>query len=96
MSWLELPDGSRLEVFGTGGGQAVAESLGRAVGTEVPLLGQIPMDVRLREGGDAGTPVVLAAPDSPAALSLRKIASDLAHRARGLAGQSLGLTPTDR
>ena len=93
MSWLEQPDGSRLEVFGAGGGQAVADSLSRSTGTEVPLLGQVPLDVALREAGDAGTPVVLSDPDSPAAAVLREIASVLAHRARGLAGRSLNVEP---
>ena len=96
MSWLELPDGTRQEIFGSGGGQAVAESLTRSVGAPVELLGQIPLDTRLREGGDAGTPVVLGAPDSPAGVALRGIARGLGHRARGLAGRSLGLTPTGR
>jgi ATP-binding protein involved in chromosome partitioning len=77
MSWLELPDGSRMEVFGSGGGQAVADSLEGAVGAPVPLLGQIPLDVRLREGGDAGTPAVISAPGCPAAAALRDIAKAL-------------------
>ncbi len=96
MSWLELPDGSRQEIFGSGGGQAVAESLTRSIGATVPLLGQIPLDTRLREGGDHGMPVVLGEPDSPAAVALRGIARGLSTRARGLAGRSLGLTPTGR
>lgn len=96
MSWLDLPDGSRHELFGSGGGAAVAESLTRAVGAQVPLLGQIPLDTRLREGGDLGTPVVLSDPDSTAAVALRGIARGLAGRARGLAGRSLGLTPAGR
>ncbi|MFD0820412.1 Mrp/NBP35 family ATP-binding protein, partial [Micromonospora zhanjiangensis] len=66
MSWLELPDGSRMEVFGSGGGATVAESLTRVVGAQVPLLGQIPLDTRVREAGDSGTPVVLAEPAAPA------------------------------
>ncbi len=96
MSWLEQPDGSRVELFGAGGGQAVADSLTRAVGAPVPLLGQVPLDVALREGGDQGTPVVLSAPDSAAAVALRGVAKALSRRARGLAGRSLGLTPTGR
>lgn len=96
MSWLELPDGSRQEIFGSGGGRAVAESLTRSVGAEVPLLGQVPLDTNLRECGDQGTPVVLRDPDSPAAVSLRAIARGLGTRARGLAGRSLGLTPSGR
>src|SRR5690349_6606687 len=96
MSWLELPDGSRQEIFGSGGGQAVADSLTRSIGADVPLLGQIPLDVNLREGADQGTPVVLRNPESPAAVSLRAIARGLATRSRGLAGRSLGLSPVGR
>ncbi|HKX66391.1 MAG TPA: P-loop NTPase [Intrasporangium sp.] len=96
MSWLELPDGTRQEIFGSGGGQAVAESLSRSIGATVPLLGQIPLDTTLREGGDTGNPVVLGAPDSAAGVALRGIARGLATRARGLAGRSLGLTPAGR
>ncbi|WP_097188163.1 Mrp/NBP35 family ATP-binding protein [Ornithinimicrobium cerasi] len=94
MSWLELPDGSRQEIFGSGGGRAVADSLSRSIGAEVPLLGQIPLDVTLREGGDNGRPVVVSSPDSPAATALRGIARQLARRGRGLAGRKLGITPT--
>ncbi len=93
MSWLEQPDGTRLEVFGSGGGQTVAENLTKAIGAEVPLLGQVPLDVTLREAADGGTPVTLADPDSPAATVLRDLARNLGHRARGLAGRPLGLTP---
>ena len=96
MSWLEQPDGSRLEVFGSGGGAAVADSLSRATGTGVALLGQVPLDVALREAGDGGTPVVLSAPESPAARVLSHVAASLAHRSRGLAGRSLGLEPVQR
>jgi ATP-binding protein involved in chromosome partitioning len=96
MSWLELPDGTRQEIFGSGGGRDVAESLTRAIGAEVPLLGQIPLDTTLRIGADEGTPVVLGTPDSPAAVALRGIAKGLATRSRGLAGRSLGLTPAGR
>jgi ATP-binding protein involved in chromosome partitioning len=96
MSWLELPDGSRQEIFGSGGGKIVAESLTRAVGAEVPLLGQIPLDTNLRECADQGTPVVLRYPESPAAVSLRAIARGLGTRSRGLAGRSLGLSPVGR
>ena len=96
MSWLELPDGTRQEIFGSGGGQEVADSLTRAIGSEVKLLGQIPLDTRLRIGADEGMPVVLGSPDSPAAVALRGIARGLATRSRGLAGRSLGLTPAGR
>jgi ATP-binding protein involved in chromosome partitioning len=96
MSWLELPDGTRQEIFGSGGGQAVADSLTKSIGSPVQLLGQIPLDTRVREGGDNGTPVVLGDPDSAAAVALRGIARGLGTRARGLAGRSLGLTPAGR
>jgi ATP-binding protein involved in chromosome partitioning len=93
MSWMELPDGTRMEVFGSGGGQAVADSLSRALGAPVPLLGQVPLETRLRECGDGGTPIVLAEPESPAATTLRRIADRLTVRARGLSGRSLNITP---
>jgi ATP-binding protein involved in chromosome partitioning len=96
MSWLEQPDGTRLEVFGSGGGQRVAERLSATVGTEVPLLGQVPLDVAVRQAGDDGTPVVLAAPESPGARVLRDVARSLTSRSRGLAGMRLGITPVSR
>src|SRR4051812_8671479 len=96
MSWLELPDGTRQEIFGSGGGQVVADSLTRSVGAPVPLLGQIPIDTRLREGADHGMPVVLGEPTSPAAVALRGIARGLTTRSQSLAGRSLGLTPAGR
>ncbi|UVS77125.1 Mrp/NBP35 family ATP-binding protein [Actinokineospora sp. UTMC 2448] len=96
MSWLEMPDGSRMDVFGTGGGQAVADSLTQAVGSDVPLLGQVPLDPRLREGGDAGEPLVTSQPDAPAAKVLHEIAGKLTVRARGLAGRMLSVSPAGR
>ncbi len=93
MSWLELPDGSRMELFGAGGGQAVADSLAALTGTRVPLLGQIPIDQRVREGGDAGSPVVIDAPESPAAQALQAVADLLAGRQHSIVGRSLGLAP---
>jgi len=96
MSWWEQPDGSRVELFGSGGGAAVAASLSKLTGTSVPLLGQVPIDQRLREGGDAGVPIVSSAPDSPAAIALGEIADRLAARQRGLAGLQLGLSPATR
>ncbi|MDQ0030300.1 Mrp/NBP35 family ATP-binding protein [Arthrobacter bambusae] len=93
MSFLEMPDGGRMELFGSGGGLVLAERLSAAVGTDVPLLGQIPLDIRLREGGDAGRPVVLTAPESAAAQALQGIAGKLNAKPRGLAGMSLGIQP---
>ncbi|MCG8923908.1 Mrp/NBP35 family ATP-binding protein [Lentzea sp. CC55] len=96
MSWLEMPDGSRMEVFGSGGGEAVAESLSKAIGSEVPLLGQVPLDPRLRENGDTGTPIVKAVPDSAAARVLSEVATKLSVRSRGLAGRLLNVSPAGR
>jgi ATP-binding protein involved in chromosome partitioning len=97
MSWLPCPHcDERVEVFGSGGGQAVATSLSTRLGAEVPLLGQVPIDVRLREGGDAGRPLVLDDPDAPASKELTKVAEALVGKPRGLAGMSLGLTPARR
>jgi len=97
MSWLPCPHcDERIDVFGTGGGQAVADGLTRAIGAPVPLLGQVPIDIRLREGGDSGRPLVLDDPDAPAARELIAIAERLGGRSRGLVGRSLGLTPAGR
>lgn len=93
MSWMEMPDGTRMDVFGSGGGESVAKNLSEITGGQVPLLGQIPLDPPVRTGGDEGTPAVLAAPDSPASTALRAVAQQLATRSRGLAGRSLGLSP---
>jgi ATP-binding protein involved in chromosome partitioning len=96
MSWWEQPDGSRVELFGAGGGSALAQSLSTLTGAKVPLLGQVPIDQRLREGGDQGVPIVASAPQSPAAVALAGIADTLAGRQRGLAGLQLGLSPAGR
>ena len=97
MSYLPCPHcGENLDVFGAGGGEAVATSLSRLLGAEVPLLGQIPIDVRLREGGDNGTPLVLSDPDASASKELLKVTDALTGKPRGLAGMSLSLSPTSR
>ncbi|HUW15564.1 MAG TPA: Mrp/NBP35 family ATP-binding protein [Actinomycetes bacterium] len=97
MAYLPCPHcGEHIEVFGSGGGERVAEGLSRALGAPVPMLGQVPLDIRLREGGDDGTPLVLTDPESAASLVLRDVAARLGRRERGLAGQSLGLTPSAR
>jgi len=94
MSYLVCPHcGEQTDVFGSGGGEAVAAKLSQLTGTTVPLLGQVPLDTRLREGGDNGTPLVLDDPSSPAALQLVKIADALSSRGRGLAGRMLNLSP---
>lgn len=91
-----MVDGPVLKMFGEGGGRKVSENLSRAVGADVPLLGQVPLDPDLVAAGDAGVPLVLSAPDSAAGAELRKIADALAGRKRGLAGMSLGLDPAGR
>jgi len=94
MSALACPHcGEEVAVFGSGGGQAVADALTRVTGATVPLLGQVPIDMRLREGGDRGLPLVLSDPESAAARQLSGIADSLVSRSRGLAGRRLGLTP---
>jgi ATP-binding protein involved in chromosome partitioning len=99
MSFLPCPHCGaehRLEVFGAGGGARVATTLSARFGYDVPVLGEVPLELALREGGDAGTPIVTALPDSPAAQELIKVASTLSGRGRGLAGMQLGLTPAGR
>ncbi|ACL40477.1 protein of unknown function DUF59 [Pseudarthrobacter chlorophenolicus A6] len=93
MSYLEMPDGGRMELFGSGGGAVLTERLTAAVGADVPLLGQIPLDIKLREGGDNGSPIVIGQPDTAAAAALAGIAAGLASKPRGLAGMKLGLQP---
>ncbi|WP_181767351.1 Mrp/NBP35 family ATP-binding protein [Streptomyces albidus (ex Kaewkla and Franco 2022)] len=97
MSGMPCPHCDEMvDVFGTGGGQRVAEGLTKTTGAEVPVLGAIPIDLRLREGGDEGKPVVLTDPDSPAGAALRSVADKLSARQRGLSGMSLGLTPSNK
>ncbi|QYC44849.1 Flagellum site-determining protein YlxH [Nonomuraea coxensis DSM 45129] len=94
MSWLPCPHcDERISVFGEGGGQTVADALTRILGARVPLLGQVPIDMRLREGGDEGKPLVITDPDSPAAAELRSIAGALSKRSSSLKGLQLGLAP---
>lgn len=71
MSWFAAPDGSRHEVFGSGGGELLAKQL------DVPLLGQIPLDPTLRAGSDDGHPVVAAHSETEAAIALESIAEQL-------------------
>ena len=88
--------GEPMDLFGSGGGATVAQTLSSELGNDVSVLANIPFDVRLREGGDNGSPLVLSDPDSPAATVIRELATRLGQRARGLAGMSLGLTPAGR
>lgn len=88
--------GEPIDLFGVGGGALVAETLTSELGSDVPLLSRVPFDVRLREGGDAGVPLVVSEPDSPAAQAIGRITDALAAKPRGLAGMSLGLTPSSK
>jgi ATP-binding protein involved in chromosome partitioning len=94
MSGFACPHcGEMVDVFGSGGGQAVADALTRVIGTHVPVLGQVPIEPGLRQGGDEGIPLVLKDPESAAARQLAAIAQTLAGHGRGLAGRRLGLSP---
>jgi ATP-binding protein involved in chromosome partitioning len=99
MSFLVCPHCGpehKIELFGTGGGARVAATLSTRFGYDVPVLGQIPLEESLREGGDAGKPVVDSDPTSAAAQVLSAVAAALDARGRGLAGRQLGLTPSAR
>jgi ATP-binding protein involved in chromosome partitioning len=72
MSYLEMPDGSRMDLFGSGGGEALAKS------TETNFLGMVPIDQNVRIGGDTGKPIVDSYPESPVALALTEIAQKIA------------------
>jgi len=102
MSYLPCPhctaEGKdhRLEVFGAGGGDRVAQTLSQRFGYDVPVLGRVPLDLSLREGGDAGKPIVDSDPTAPAAVELQAVADRLDGRGRGLAGMQLGLTPSSK
>jgi len=91
MGAMVMPDGSTMDVFGTGGGQIVADRLGVILGHEVPLLASVPLDPTLRGGGDAGTPIVLDSPESPAAQQIEAVADKLAIRSDSLVGKNLNL-----
>jgi ATP-binding protein involved in chromosome partitioning len=99
MSFLVCPHcgpSHQLELFGAGGGERVAATLSGRFGYDVPLLGRIPIEETLREGGDAGKPVVESDPTADSARVLTAVADRLDSRGRGLAGRQLGLTPTSR
>ena len=96
MSHLVLPDGSTMEIFGSGGGEAVATGLSQRLGYEVKLLTQVPLLERMRESGDSGVPIVISDPEAPAAKAIQDVADSLSGRSRGLAGMQLGLAPVGR
>ena len=84
MSWFACPHcGERTPIFGEGGGRQAADTLG------VPLLGQIPLEPSLRQGGDVGVPIVVRDPDSPAGEALRETARAIAHTTKTKVGKPL-------
>ncbi|NQX03993.1 Mrp/NBP35 family ATP-binding protein [Rathayibacter sp. VKM Ac-2856] len=91
MSGLPQPDGSVLDLFGSGGGAEVARRLS-ASGEDVPLLASLPISVALRAGGDDGLPVVIGDPEDPAAVAITELARTLASRPRGLTGRRLPMS----
>ncbi|KJL45846.1 Mrp/NBP35 family ATP-binding protein [Microbacterium trichothecenolyticum] len=92
MAAMTLPDGTTVDVFGAGGGGAVAEALSQP-DAEVPLLASVPLSPTLRTDADAGTPAVLAHPDDPASRVIAGLAEMLAQTPRGLSGRSLPFRP---
>jgi len=93
MAGLEQPDGSILDLFGSGGGADAAARLSTP-DEPVTVLTAIPLSLALRQGGDAGLPFVLSHPNDPAARAITALATNLADRSRGLAGRKLGLSVT--
>ncbi|MEU3310387.1 Mrp/NBP35 family ATP-binding protein [Nocardiopsis sp. NPDC055551] len=97
MSYYQpTPDAEPVYLFGQGGGQQVADTLTKTLGAEIPLLGQVPLDTRLREGSDEGKPLVLTTPEAEASKVLSKVAEGLVAKPRGLAGMQLGISPAGR
>jgi len=92
MAGLTQADGTVLDLFGSGGGAEVAERLSEGQDAAVPLLASVPLSVRLRSGGDAGEPIVLADPADPAAAAIIAVAERLAARPRNLSGRRLTLS----
>jgi len=92
MAGLAQPDGSVLELFGSGGGAETARRLSAGQAEPVPLLASVPLSLGLREGGDQGAPVVVTSPDDPAARVVDALAGTLAVRPRSLVGRKLGLS----
>jgi len=72
MSYLDLPDGTRMDLFGSGGGEQLAQA------TQTNFLGKVPIDQNVRIGGDSGKPILVSHPDSPVANALREIAQKVA------------------
>ncbi|GAB3923687.1 hypothetical protein GCM10027613_34280 [Microlunatus endophyticus] len=84
------------DVFGSGGGDEVATTLGTRLGYDVPVLARIPLDPQLRAGGDTGEPIVGSDPAQPSATAVTGLADSLLRKGRGLAGRKLNLQPVGR
>lgn len=93
MGPMQLPDGTVIEVFGSGGGQAVSTRLSNVLDQQVPLLGSIPLDPVLRADSEQGTPCIIQSPTSAAGSALDEVVARLAGTPRGLAGKKLPVTP---
>jgi len=87
MSYLELPDGTRMDIFGSGGGERLARE------SQVPFIGAIPMDATVRQGGDSGVPVVISAPDSAVSKALNAITMEIAAKISVAAMQQSDFIP---
>lgn len=93
MAGLILPDGSTLDLFGSGGAAEVAEGLSGGQETPVKVLATIPLSVALRAGGDAGDPVVLSHPADPASVAITALARTIMTAGTSRVRQPLGLSP---
>ena len=93
MAGLVQPDGSILDLFGSGGGAEVARRLSAGQDAEVPLLASVPLSIPLRAGGDTGAPIVVTDPGDPAAAAIRTVADRLAVRPRDLPRRPLPFSP---
>ncbi len=87
MSYLPMPDGSTMDLFGRGGGRVLAEQTG------VPFIGEIPIDPQVRVGGDSGMPIVISNPESAAAKALTAIANDIAAKVSVQVSRQSNLIP---
>lgn len=89
MSYLTLPDGNTMDVFGAGGGEILAEAAG------VPFIGAIPMDPQVRHSGDMGTPVIISHPESEASKAILSIAEAIAAKVSVLAKGASSIIPIE-
>ena len=94
MSYLIQPDGSKVELFGSGGGEVVAQSLSARTRTIIALLAKIPLSINLREGSDTGNPVVLAHPDDASSTEIKKLAKLLIDSKLPTSARTLKVTLT--